>query len=97
MIKTIALAILNAVVVMVAYLAIGNVLHSLTGEYIDQLNMSSILTVAACIAILAGATMVERRWTAGRIWPNVTTSLATIVIVGVGMAVAVALIAGGIG
>jgi hypothetical protein len=59
MIKMIALGILNAVLVIVAYLAIGNVLHSLTGEYIDQVNMSSILTVTACIVILAGTTIVE--------------------------------------
>ena len=95
--KSIGMSVINTVVVLIAYVLIGNTFLATTGQYGDQINLSSILTITLCIGILMGMTLLESKKMKLPFWITFSSSLVIIAIVGVGMSIAVNVIAGGIG
>ncbi|MDI9588979.1 MAG: hypothetical protein QM234_08530 [Acidobacteriota bacterium] len=95
--KTIGAALLNAVAVVAAYYIVGTSLHVVTKQFLDRVNFSSVVTVAACLGLLAVLSRLEaRRWEL-KFVAVIAASIAILVIVGMGMAHAINMIAGGIG
>lgn len=95
--KTIGAALLNAVAVAAAYYIVGTSLHVVTKQFLDRVNFSSVVTVATCLGLLAVLSRLEaRRWEL-KFVAVIAASIAILVIVGMGMAHAINMIAGGIG
>lgn len=95
--KTLGASVLNALAVVAAYYIVGTSLHVVTQQFLDRVNFSSIVTVAACLGLLAVLSRMEaRRWKL-KFVAVIATSIAILVIIGMGMAHAINMIAGGIG
>lgn len=88
---------LNAFAVVAVYDIVGTSLHVVTKQFLDRINLSSIVTFLACLGVLGALSRFEaRRW--GITFVAVmATSIAILVIGGMGMAHAINMIAGGIG
>ena len=95
--KLIAIGGINAISVVVAFILVGNILHFLTGQYVDSLNLSSVVTVILCLAILIGSAVLESKRLRLNLWAILGASVCVTAAAGVGIAIAVAVIAGGIG
>lgn len=95
--KTLGASVLNAVAVVVAYYIIGTSLHVVTKQFLDTVNFSSVVTVAACLGLLAVLSRLEARKWKLKFVAVIATSVAILVLVGMGMAHAINMIAGGIG
>ncbi len=95
--KLISVGGLNAIGVFIAFILVGNLLQSLTGQYIDGMNLSSVVTCALCLALLIGSAIVESKRLGLALWAVLVASVCVTTVAGIGLAVGVAVIAGGIG
>ncbi len=95
--KLISVGVLNAIGVVIAFILVGNLLHSLTGQYVDRMNVSSVVTCALCLALLFGSAIVESKQLGLTLWAILVASVCVTAVAGIGLAVGVAVIAGGIG
>lgn len=95
--KTLGASVVNVIAVVAAFYVVGTSLHVVTKQFLDRVNFSSVVTVAACLGLLAALSRLEaRRWNL-KFVAVMATSIAILVIVGMGMAHAINMIAGGIG
>jgi len=95
--KTLGASVLNAAAVVVMYCIVATSFHVVTKQFLDRVNFSSVVTVAACLGLLAVLSRQEaRRWKLNFV-AVIAISIAILVIVGMGMAHAINMIAGGIG
>ena len=95
--QTLGASVLNAVAVVAVYYIVGTSLHVVTKQFLDRVNFSSVVTVAACLGLLAVLSRLEARKWKLEFVAVIATSIAILVIVGMGMAHAINMIAGGIG
>ncbi len=95
--KTLGASVLNAVAVAVLYYIVAASLHVVTKQFLDKINFSSIVTFVACLGLLGALSRFEARRCGLTFVAVMATSIAILVIVGMGMAHAINMIAGGIG
>ncbi len=87
----------NAVAVVILYYIVGTSLHVLTKQFADRINFSSVVTFVLCVGLLVFISRFEaRRWEM-KFVAIMATSIGILVIIGMGMAHAINVIAGGIG
>ena len=95
--KTLGASVLNAAAVVALYYIVGTSLHVVTKQFLDRINFSSVVTVVACLGLLGALCRLETRKWGIKFVAVMATSIAILVIVGMGMAHAINMIAGGIG
>ncbi len=97
MIKVLSVSTVNAVAVVILYYIVATLLHAVTKQFFDRINFSSVVTFVVCFGVLIILSRLEaRRWEI-KFVAIMATSISILVIVGVGMALAIKMIADGIG
>ena len=96
-IKLSSVAVLDAVGVVIVFVVIGNSMHSTTGEYLDRFSLSSSIACVISFGALLAAAKLESNFLGVTMRAILISSICATVIACVGIAVAIAEIAGRIG
>ena len=84
--KTFGFALVNAILSIITYYVIGNILYVFTKQFIDRINPSSIATIGFCLLLLVALCLIESRKLKLSFVVLFSASLTTLGVFGIGIA-----------
>lgn len=95
--KTLVVAIINNLIVFCLFWISSNIIYRLTGQYVDQVGVTSVLSAGISISILIGLISYEKTKFEISLWANCASSVFLGLISSIIIVFAIAYISGSIG